>query len=119
MIFLHDWKDSGVEGMMDDFGIDGAALDGVKILLASYTYEDYEGDAFVLFEKDGKLYEVNGSHCSCYGLSENGRGDDNNVTQWEPEETTIEALRHRLEHGYVGVIVNELRAVLDELEQPK
>jgi hypothetical protein len=36
----------------------------------------------VIFEKDGKLWEVNGSHCSCYGLE----------GQWQPEETTWEAI---------------------------
>jgi hypothetical protein len=56
-----------------------------EVLIAIYTYEDYWGSAFVLFERDGKLYEVNGSHCSCYGLE----------TQWEPEETSWPALRMR------------------------
>src|SRR5574343_324534 len=46
----------------------------IKILFASYTYQNYEGNAFVLFEQDGELYEVNGSHCSCFGLE----------TQWNP-----------------------------------
>ena len=67
-------------------------LDDIEILLASYTYECYEGDAFVLFRKDGKLYEVNGGHCSCYGLE----------GQWDPEETTKEALIHRINEGYLG-----------------
>jgi hypothetical protein len=65
---------------------------GVEILLASYGQGNYEGDAFVLFRKDGKLYEVNGGHCSCYGLE----------GQWEPEETTVDALRYRVEHGSLG-----------------
>jgi len=53
-----------------------------ELLFASYGGGSYEGDAFVLFRKDGKLFEVNGSHCSCYGLE----------GQWGPEETSIEAL---------------------------
>jgi hypothetical protein len=56
-----------------------------EILFASYENQDYDGDAFVLFRKDGKLYEVHGSHCSCYGLEE----------CWQPEETTVEALAER------------------------
>lgn len=48
-----------------------------KILLASYDNEDYEGSAYVLFERDGKLWEVTGGHCSCNGLE----------GQWDPEET--------------------------------
>lgn len=45
----------------------------------------YSGSAVVIFRRDDKLFEVHGSHCSCMGLEE----------QWEPEETTIEALRMR------------------------
>jgi hypothetical protein len=56
-----------------------------KILLAWYGYGDYSGSSFVLYELDGKLYEVNGSHCSCHGLE----------GQWQPEETTVAALRMR------------------------
>jgi hypothetical protein len=41
--------------------------EGINILFASYGCANYSGDAWVLFEQDGKLYEVNGSHCSCYG----------------------------------------------------
>jgi hypothetical protein len=139
-MFLHDWKEDGLIGMVSDFDDlyitkeeylaetcphrnesgwlkSKAAMDaslisdrykGVTILLASYSYEDYQGDAFVLFERDGKLFEVNGNHCSCYGLED----------QWEPEETTKDALMHRLEKGAMGadycgnIFADELRAVL-------
>ncbi len=118
-MYLNDWKESGLEGMKSDFGIDDAALVGAKILLASYGYENYVGSAFVLFERDGKLYEVNGGHCSCYGLSEQSYSGDTE-TQWQPEETTLESLRHRLEEGQLGKesycgneYADELRAVLD------
>lgn len=40
----------------------------INFLFASYGTDNYSGDAYVLFEKEGKLYEVTGSHCSCYGL---------------------------------------------------
>lgn len=72
------------------------------IVFAVYTYEEYSGDALVVFQKNGKLFEVNGSHCSCFGLSEedySGRGQ----SQWDPEETTVEALLKRSADGY-GVI---------------
>lgn len=58
---------------------------GVEILYAQYNVYGYEGDAHVIFRKDGKLYEVSGSHCSCYGFE----------TQWQPEETTVAALLFR------------------------
>lgn len=67
-------------------------LKGAKILLAWYGYGDYDGSAFVLFERNGKLYEVNGDHCSCYELE----------GQWEPEETSVVELKHRIENGTLG-----------------
>lgn len=57
-----------------------------EILFASYDTDDYPGDAFVLFERGGVLFEVNGSHCSCYGLE----------GQWKPEETSWAALALRV-----------------------
>ena len=63
---------------------------GIEVLLASNSANS--GSAFVLFRKDGKLYEVNGGHCSCYGLK----------GQWFPEETSIEALTHRLDTSDFG-----------------
>lgn len=64
----------------------------VNILFASYGCDNYEGDAFVLFEENGRLYEVNGGHCSCYGLE----------GQWDPEEVSLEELEHRLVNGTFG-----------------
>ena len=55
------------------------------VLIATYEQEDYEGSAFVLFTDGGRLFEVNGSHCSCYGLED----------CWRPEETSWEALAIR------------------------
>ena len=49
--------------MACSFAIDIKELENCEILLAVYEQEAYEGWAFVLFEKDHKLYEVNGSHC--------------------------------------------------------
>jgi len=82
-----------------------AAFAGAEVLFAIYTYANYDGDAFVLFARDGQLFEVNGSHCSCYGLE----------GQWEPEETTVEAIRHRMTEGTLGS-GNDWPAFKDELE---
>lgn len=62
-----------------------------QILFASYADGGYDGDATVVFERDGKLFEVNGSHCSCYGLED----------QWIPEETSWEAMALRPRDRYV------------------
>lgn len=88
------------------------ALKDAEVLFAVYDTGCYEGSAFVLFRKDGKLYEVNGSHCSCYGLED----------QWDPEETLVESLEHRLEQGqlghyyYEGSWRDEFREVLNQFK---
>lgn len=73
------------EDIISNFNAPEDSLQGATVLYADYTYEDYSGSATVIFEKDGKLFEVNGSHCSCYGLE----------GQWEPEETTWQAIAMR------------------------
>lgn len=116
-IYLNNWKKA--DDVFDDFCRDYDSVPlaerpefkDAEILLASYGSASYEGHAFVLFRRDGKLWEVNGSHCSCYGLE----------GQWEPEETTVEALRHRVKEGTLGEyddnpFAAELLQVLDGLE---
>lgn len=63
-----------------------------EVLFAWYTYEDYSGRAFVLFERAGVLYENHGRHCSCYRLE----------GQWSPEPTTWAALAMRVWCGHFG-----------------
>jgi hypothetical protein len=103
-MYLNDWSESKEVGMCGDFQIEESVLDGLNILLATYTYEDCNGDAFVLFEKDGVLFEVNGCHCSCYDLE----------GQWEPEETTSEALLARPWYSYDDSFKSILERVLSE-----
>jgi hypothetical protein len=114
IFWLNDWSSNAedadkteLEAMIHDFDIEKSVLEGVTILLASYEYECYEGSAFVLFERDGNLYEVNGAHCSCYGLE----------GQWEPEETTHEALLHRLDKGNLGSDYYDENTFADELRE--
>ena len=79
----------------------------LDILCAAYDHESYSGDAFVLFRKDGKLYEVNDSHCSCYGLQ-----------SWEPEETTKQALLNRSDsYGVWGHYGDELKKIINDLPE--
>lgn len=111
--FLNEWQ-GGDEGLLKrEFGISGHDLAGAKILLASYMCDELCGEAFVLLQRDGRLYEVNASHDSLGHMA----------GQWEPEETLIEALRHRLDKGRLGssadgsnIFANELRFLLIELE---
>lgn len=145
-IYYGDWKEGGFHQMVADFSgiyMDRESYESDKpwpneqmwrenkekmtealkdprydaqILFAAYTYEDYSGDAFVLFKRDGKLHEINGGHCSCYGLSESSYSGSS-PDQWEPEETTKEALLHRLEHssyGIFGQFKDEILAALED-----
>jgi hypothetical protein len=106
-MFLNDWKETGIDGLKADFAIQESDLTGAEILLASYTHQDCGGSAFVLFRRDGKLYEANGSHCSCYELE----------GMWEPEETTVEAIRLRIDKDYnFDGMREELRALLPNIK---
>lgn len=64
----------------------------INILFASYSQTSYSGDAWVLFERNGTLYEASGSHCSCYGLE----------GQWMPEEVVLAEIENRLLKGSFG-----------------
>lgn len=85
MKYFGDWSESRLKGLMEDFNITKKSLEGCTIIFAAYSYVNHSGSAFVLFEKDGKLFEVNGGHCSCYGLE----------GQWEPEQTSWKFLAQR------------------------
>ena len=62
-----------------------------NILFASYDGDELgHGADYVLFERDGKLYETSGSHCSCYGI------------EWIPGKVDIKELKHRLLEGSFG-----------------
>lgn len=87
-----------------EFQIDESELEGYKILFAAYKYEDYSGSALVILSKDGKLFEVNGSHCSCMGLE----------GQWSPEETSLEVIRMR-DLSYYGFEKDTESILLDIL----
>lgn len=126
-VLLNNWADGEPKDVFTDF--DGSRwsayrdddampleekpeFKGAEILLASYGTPSYEGYAFVLFRRDGKLFEVNGSHCSCCGLE----------GQWDPEEVTADELRHRIKEGNLGEggwdenpFAVELSQVLDEV----
>lgn len=115
-MYLHDFAELGFKGMVNEFTEQHEHVDvrEEEVLLASYRTGSYEGEAFVLFARGGKLYEVNASHCSCYGLE----------GQWKPEETSAVTLRERMEKGDLGSadylneqsFGGELASVLDRWE---
>lgn len=96
-VFMKNWKCKN--DVFESFGIESD--EDVNILFAYYSYEDYYGLAFVLVEKSGQLYEVHGSHCSCYGLDEED-ADGSVNSQWDMEETNLEVLEHKLTNGEFG-----------------
>ena len=78
--------DKGFDALSNDFVL--CQCSDVKdehILFAAYSAENYEGHAFVVFQQDGRLYEVHAYHCSCNGLEQS----------WCPEETTWAELKMR------------------------
>lgn len=83
--FFGHWDNEA--GVAREFA-DDSVLD-YNIIVAGYFYESYEGDAYVLAEKNGQLFEVSGGHCSCYGLE----------GQWNPSEVNAAYLRNRAENG--------------------
>lgn len=104
MSVFHDgW--SSLEDMCRDFDIDVSVMHDKTVLFASYVQESYEGYAFVLFRdaQDGQLYEVNGSHCSCFGLE----------GQWDPEPTFLAALENRAYPKEIEEAVAVLKANSD------
>ncbi len=108
-----NWTNEEIAKIFEE---DISSFEGVIIIFAAFTGDTYEGYAFVLFKRDGKLYEVNGSHCSCSGFED----------QWDPEEALIAELRHRMDEGRLGEdhfygdnFADELREVLDRYENQK
>lgn len=81
-----EWNDSNEYGDKKKPAIEHMLkeLNEYEILIACVENYGYEEGAFFLIKKksDGKLFEIHGGHCSCYGFE----------GQWSPEETTEEYL---------------------------
>lgn len=107
-IYLKDF--GSLDEIEDYFGVRLACPEEAILLAYYHLDENGGGSAFVLFQQDGDLFAVHGSHCSCYGL----RG------QWEPERTSVQALRHRLDFGCIeyDAFGGELATILDTIERP-
>jgi hypothetical protein len=89
--------------ILHQFQSDCDNLKEEEVLFASYGGGCYDGFAIVLFQRDGKLYTSEGSHCSCYGLE----------GQWEMIETTKEILSKR-EFYYHPEFIEWLKEFNDE-----
>ena len=96
-LYMGDWAETQwyggdvteLEAMKSDFEIDDKELQDVTIIAAAYFYENYDGQAVVVFEKDNQLYYVEAGHCSCFGLE----------GQWEPELINKEFIEYKIDEG--------------------
>jgi hypothetical protein len=76
-----------IEDLKTEFEITDSDLLGVEILFAAYMGGWHDGQALVLFKKEEKLFVIDASHCSCYGLE----------GQWDPIETNEAALKMEID----------------------
>lgn len=74
--------DDIVKDIVNNYDVEESTVNQYKLVVASLNDYGYDEDSyFLLIHKvTGKLYEVNGGHCSCYGFE----------GQFQPEETTAE-----------------------------
>jgi hypothetical protein len=83
-----------VNAFMERFGAPDDALDTYHpvFLVDNHSTSGEVAASFGLFIRDGVLHEVHGSECSVWDFD----------GQWEPEETSLPSLRHRLTKGTFG-----------------
>ena len=90
-LYLEDLADCTEEQIKEHFlgeyQADASEVKKYRVLIAWESVGDWGCDSSSWFllkdKKTGKLYEVNGSHCSCYGFE----------GQFEPEETSIDYIK--------------------------
>jgi hypothetical protein len=84
-------SEKALDSIEELFGVFEAKQNGENILYAENIENgsSFDESCWIVFEKNGKLYEINASHCSCYGYE----------GQWNPEETDVAFLRFRLDKG--------------------
>jgi hypothetical protein len=101
MLLLEDLKDlNEVEvknHLMNEYEATKEQLEDLEILIGYESVGSWGCDSssfFLLKDKEGKMYEVHGSHCSCYGFE----------GQFTLEETTLEALKFRINESKYGSV---------------
>ena len=99
-LFLEDLKNTTQievkHHIVTEYAVDEKTVDKFDILVAYESVGHWGCDSssyYLLRNKaDGELYEVHGSHCSCYGFE----------GQFEPEETSVEYLKSDRFRFYTG-----------------
>ena len=97
MLLLEDLKEMSEAEvklhLVEEYKADSNIVNDLEILIGYESVGSWgcDSSSFFLFrDKEGKLYEVHGSHCSCYGFED----------QFDLEFTTIEALKFRINESY-------------------
>jgi hypothetical protein len=97
MLLLEDLKEMSEAEvklhLVNEYEAEADVVNDLEILIGYESVGSWGCDSssfFLLRDKDGKLFEVHGSHCSCYGFE----------GQFTLEETTIEALKFRINESY-------------------
>lgn len=102
MLVLEDLKEMSEDEvkthLIYEYSADSEKLDKFEILIAYESVGSWGCDSssfFLLRDKETQeLFEIHGSHCSCYGFE----------NQFTPESTTIEALKHRVNESNYGSV---------------
>lgn len=85
-VFLEEFKNQ--EQVFSEFDAKDL-ITTERVLFAAYTNYSYEGEAYVLFERKGKLYEVFAYYCSCCSSYEL-------EGQWSEKEVILIDLENKL-----------------------
>lgn len=75
-------------------------------VFAAYDHDGCDGQALVIFLRDGTWYVVEAAHCSCYGLED----------RWDPDPMPREAILRMAENASRGLFQQhreEITAVLE------
>ena len=101
MLLLEDLKglseDEVKTHLVGEYEAKSDVLNDLKIVIGYESVGSWGCDSssfFLLKDKDEKLYEVHGSHCSCYGFE----------GQFDLEETSIEVLKFRVNESKYGSV---------------
>ena len=101
MLLLEDLKgmtEAEVKAhLVSSYEADSKLVDDLDIVIGYESVGAWGCDSssfFLLKDKAGKLFEVHGSHCSCYGFE----------GQFVLEETSVEALKFRVKESRYGSV---------------
>ncbi|MCK5610817.1 hypothetical protein KAR91_53585 [Candidatus Pacearchaeota archaeon] len=110
ILFGYETEKDVREHLLGEWEVPKEELDKYEILFALVDYPSYEGSAYLILREKatGKLYDANGSHCSCHGFE----------GQFKPQETDPQAFckyDFYLDDHDKGEVLKSLKALAIEL----